>query len=66
MITDISRTLWTLNRDYIASVLLFKSVFLKRRNKIGKEKERSEDLLLNILPYEVNKEIKEEDNAKPS
>lgn len=42
-----------------AVVLLFAGVFLVQRNRIGKEKERSEELLLNILPEETAKELKE-------
>ncbi|HOP44993.1 MAG TPA: tetratricopeptide repeat protein, partial [Flavobacteriales bacterium] len=34
-------------------VALFAGVFLTQRNRIGKEKKRSEELLLNILPEEV-------------
>jgi adenylate cyclase len=41
-----------------AVVLLFAGVFFKQRNKIGKEKKRSEELLLNILPAEVAEELK--------
>ena len=41
-----------------AVVLLFAGVFFVQRNRIGKEKERSEELLLNILPGEVAEELK--------
>ncbi|MBL4587555.1 MAG: tetratricopeptide repeat protein [Flavobacteriales bacterium] len=41
-----------------AVVLLFAGVFFIQRNRIGKEKERSEELLLNILPTEVAEELK--------
>jgi adenylate cyclase len=41
------------------TVLLFAGVFLWQRNRISKEKRRSEGLLLNILPYETAKELKE-------
>ena len=41
-----------------AVVLLFAAVFFTQRNRISKEKERSEELLLNILPEEVAKELK--------
>ncbi len=41
-----------------AVVLLFAGVFLVQRNRIGKEKERSENLLLNILPEETAQELK--------
>jgi adenylate cyclase len=46
-----------------AVVLLFAGVFLKQRNKIGKEKQHSEELLLNILPYEVAEELKAKGSA---
>jgi adenylate cyclase len=39
-------------------VLLFAVVAFRQRNRIGKEKERSEKLLLNILPKEVAEELK--------
>jgi class 3 adenylate cyclase/Tfp pilus assembly protein PilF len=42
-----------------AVVFLFAGVFFVQRNKIGKEKERSEELLLNILPEETAQELKE-------
>lgn len=46
-----------------AVVLLFAGVFFIQRNRIGKEKERSESLLLNILPEETAKELKEKGRA---
>jgi class 3 adenylate cyclase/tetratricopeptide (TPR) repeat protein len=46
------------------TVLLFASVFFKQRNKIGKEKKRSEKLLLNILPAETAEELKATGTAK--
>jgi class 3 adenylate cyclase/tetratricopeptide (TPR) repeat protein len=42
-----------------AIVLLFAGVFFVQRNRIGKEKQRSDELLLNILPEEVADELKE-------
>ncbi len=45
-------------------VLLFAAVFFKQRNRIGKEKKRSEQLLLNILPEETAEELKETGTAK--
>jgi len=45
------------------AVLLFAAVFFVQRNKISKEKERSEELLLNILPEETAKELKEKGSA---
>ncbi len=54
-----------------AVVLLFAGVFFRQRNKISKakkrsevERERSEELLLNILPAEVAEEIKTTGTAK--
>ncbi|MEO8068592.1 MAG: adenylate/guanylate cyclase domain-containing protein [Flavobacteriales bacterium] len=41
-----------------ALVLAFAGVFLFQRNRISKEKKRSEELLLNILPEEVAEELK--------
>lgn len=46
-----------------AVVLLFAGVFLVQRNRIGKEKQRSEELLLNILPEEVADELKEKGHS---
>lgn len=47
-----------------AIVLLFATVFFAQRNKIGKEKKRSEELLLNILPEETAEELKATGKAK--
>ncbi|HRH69348.1 MAG TPA: adenylate/guanylate cyclase domain-containing protein [Flavobacteriales bacterium] len=47
-----------------ALVGLFAGVFLVQRNKIGKEKRRSEELLLNILPEEVAEELKAKGEAE--
>lgn len=47
-----------------AIVLLFAGVFLKQRNRITKEKKRSEELLLNILPEETAEELKATGSAK--
>ncbi len=41
-----------------AIVLLFAVIFLNQRNKISKEKKRSDELLLNILPEETAEELK--------
>lgn len=46
-----------------AVVLLFAGVFLKQRMRISKEKKRSDELLLNILPEEVAEELKEKGSA---
>jgi len=45
-------------------VLLFAGVFFAQRNRISKEKKRSEELLLNILPQETAEELKETGTAK--
>ncbi len=47
-----------------AVVLLFASVFFMQRNRISKEKKRSEELLLNILPAETAEELKATGTAK--
>ena len=44
-------------------VLLFAAVVFRQRNRIGKEKERSEELLMNILPKEVAEELKEKGHS---
>jgi class 3 adenylate cyclase len=48
-----------------AIVLLFALLFLVQRNKIEKEKKRSDELLLNILPGEVANEIKLNGRSQP-
>lgn len=45
-------------------MLVFASVFFFQRNKISKEKKRSEELLLNILPEEVAEELKQKGSAE--
>ncbi|MBV1923155.1 MAG: tetratricopeptide repeat protein [Flavobacteriaceae bacterium] len=47
-----------------AVVLLFAGIFFRQRNRIGKEKDRSEELLLNILPEEVAEELKEKGHSE--
>lgn len=47
-----------------AVVLLFAGVFFTQRNRISKEKKRSEELLLNILPEETAEELKATGSAK--
>ncbi len=47
-----------------AVVLLFAGVFLSQRNRISKEKKRSDELLLNILPQETAEELKATGTAK--
>lgn len=45
-------------------VLLFAGVFFRQRNRISKEKHRSEQLLLNILPEETAEELKHTGKAQ--
>ncbi|MBL7984861.1 MAG: tetratricopeptide repeat protein, partial [Flavobacteriales bacterium] len=47
-----------------ALVALFAVVFFLQRNRISKEKARSEELLLNILPEEVAEELKAKGEAQ--
>jgi class 3 adenylate cyclase len=47
-----------------ALMLLFAGNFFFQRNRIRKEKDRSEELLLNILPEEVAAELKEKGEAE--
>jgi len=47
-----------------AVVLMFAGVFLLQRNRISKEKKRSEALLLNILPEETAHELKQHGKTK--
>ena len=47
-----------------AVVLLFAGIFLKQRMRISKEKKRSDELLLNILPEETAEELKATGTAK--
>jgi class 3 adenylate cyclase len=47
-----------------AVVLLFAGIFFKQRNRISKEKKRSDELLLNILPEETAEELKATGAAK--
>jgi len=44
--------------------LLFAGVFFTQRNRISKEKKRSDELLLNILPEETAEELKATGTAK--
>jgi len=48
----------------MALLAIFAVVFLVQRNRIGKEKDRSESLLLNILPQEVADELKAKGEAE--
>ncbi len=47
-----------------AIMVLFAVVFFLQRNKIGREKKRSDELLLNILPEEVAEELKAKGEAE--
>lgn len=47
-----------------AVMLLFAGVFFTQRNRISREKKRSEELLLNILPEETAEELKATGTAK--
>ena len=47
-----------------AIVLLFAGVVFLQRNKISKEKKRSDELLMNILPEETAEELKRTGSAK--
>lgn len=47
-----------------ALMVLFAGIFFKQRNKIKKEKQRSDELLLNILPHEVAEELKSKGEAE--
>jgi adenylate cyclase len=47
-----------------AGVLFFAGTFFRQRNKIKKEKKRSDQLLRNILPDEVAEELKETGGSK--
>ena len=49
----------TLYQAGFVLVLLFAGIFLYQRNNIRKEKNRSDELLLNILPSEVASELKQ-------
>ena len=49
----------------LASGLFLRSRYMRRsRDMISKEKERSESLLLNILPYQIAQELKEKGEAE--
>lgn len=48
----------------LAAVMIFLIVVMYQRNKISKEKKRSEELLLNILPEVVANELKQKGEAE--
>lgn len=47
-----------------AVVMVFAGIFFMQRNRISKEKKRSDELLLNILPEETAEELKATGSAK--
>jgi class 3 adenylate cyclase len=47
----------------LAGAFIFSVVLYRQRNKISKERKRSDELLLNILPTEVANELKEKGSA---
>ena len=47
-----------------ATMVVFATVFFRQRNRISKEKKRSDELLLNILPEETAEELKATGTAK--
>ncbi|MCU0434121.1 MAG: tetratricopeptide repeat protein [Bacteroidia bacterium] len=47
----------------LVAVIIFSVIFYLQRNRIKKEKNRSEELLLNILPAEVAEELKAKGSA---
>jgi class 3 adenylate cyclase/Tfp pilus assembly protein PilF len=47
-----------------AIVIVFAGIVFRQRNRISKEKQRSEELLLNILPEETAEELKNTGTAK--
>lgn len=46
------------------SVIIFLLIAILQKRKISKEKDRSEKLLLNILPYEIAEELKEQGKSE--
>ncbi len=48
----------------VAGLLIFSFVVIKQRNKVKREKNRSDELLLNILPGEVAEELKAKGSAE--
>jgi len=49
----------------LCGVLLFSLIVYRQRNRIAKEKKRSDELLLNILPAETAEELKLTGHAEP-
>ncbi|MCR9290305.1 MAG: tetratricopeptide repeat protein [Bacteroidetes bacterium] len=48
----------------LISALFFLAVVFRQRNKISKEKQKSDELLLNILPAKVEEELKKTGSSK--
>jgi adenylate cyclase len=48
----------------LVMMMLLAGVFLVQRNSISREKQRSEQLLLNILPYETAQELKQHGSSE--
>ena len=63
---EIERQKLIRNLLFIGFILvgIFALVFFRQRTKITKEKERSDNLLLNILPEEIAQELKENGKAE--
>lgn len=61
---ETQRTIRNSFAGILSGSLIFLFVVYRQRNKISKEKKRSDELLLNILPAEVAEELKETGTAK--
>lgn len=61
---DRQKRMRTIFQGGFALVLLFAGIFFYQRNNIRKEKTRSDDLLLNILPSEIASELKETGSSR--
>jgi class 3 adenylate cyclase len=58
------RTIRNTIAGVLAGSLIFLVVVYRQRNKISKERKRSDELLLNILPREVAEELKDKGSAE--
>ena len=61
---SVERTIRNSTFAGLAGLLVFSIVVYRQRNKVKKEKARSEELLLNILPAEVAEELKAKGSAE--
>lgn len=65
-VKELERTKVT--RNFLIGAFLFAilvaALFLNQKNRLSKEKSRSDDLLLNILPHEIAQELKDHGKAK--